>query len=341
VNTHAYYGHNEAQRVRAIINGMSIFVLNAPTLASTGPHAWGNFTMLEDAVESSQETCTRLVSFLNYADTLPPDQLPLEVPLVLYGERMRVHQCGIVGSFEHVRKIDVAGIPCGVDANGAQILDPVAMQPPVVPAIPPPMLGGTPPVGPVPGNVQDPNTVLTQGMLTAMQAMTQVNLQVDAQNTSMAQQQMQLQAATMRTNAQQLAHLTSHMGNLGTEVGEAIASHPTRHAIQATLSHPNAMSGQSNDPRHLGSLTRTCVGMSVPNFNYGPYVQAFQPQPNDKNTRRIDKATHQIIQRHLPPTVKVCYDAAHASGVALPVSDFIHGFQCVVETQLNGGHQII
>jgi len=95
------------------------------------------------------------------------------------------------------------------------------------------------------------------------------------------------------------------LGNLGTEFGKAIASHPTCHAIQATLCHPNAVPGQSNDPRHLGSLTRPHpVSMSIPTFNYGPYVQAFQPQPNDKNTHPIDKGTHQIVQRHLPPSVK-------------------------------------
>jgi len=118
---------------------------------------------------------------------------------------------------------------------------------------------------------------------------------------------------------------------LGTEVGRAIASHPAR--IQATLSHPSAVPGKLNDPRQLGSLTRPVpVGMSVKGFDYGPYVQAFQPQPNDKNTRRVDEATHQIVQQHLPPSVQVRYDAADASGVALPVNDFITGFVCVVES---------
>jgi len=125
--------------------------------------------------------------------------------------------------------------------------------------------------------------------------MTQVNLQSDMQNTSMTRQQMQLQAATMRSNAQQLQHLTNPLGNLGTKVGKVIASHPTCHAIQATLSHPNVILGQSNDPQHLGSLTRPHpVSMSIPTFNYGPYVQAFQPQPNDKNARK--KARFTITQ---------------------------------------------
>jgi len=141
-------------------------------------------------------------------------------------------------------------------------------------------------------------------MLAATQAMTQVNMQSDQQNASMTLQQSQLQAATMQANAQQLQHLTNHVGNLGTEVGRAIASHPTR--IQAMLSHPSAIPRQSNDPWQLGSLTRPIpFGMSVQGFDYGPYVQVFQPQRNNKNKRRIDKATHQIVQRHLSPSVKV------------------------------------
>mgnify|MGYP007080209337 CR=1 FL=1 len=81
--------------------------------------------------------------------------------------------------------------------------------------------------------------------------------------------------------------------------------------------------------------------MSILTFNYGPCVKAFQPQPNDKNAGRVDEATHQIVQRHLPPTVKVRHDAAHTSGVALPAGDFIHGFRYVVETRLNGGSRIV
>jgi len=46
------------------------------------------------------------------------------------------------------------------------------------------------------------------------------------------------------------------------------------------------------DPSQMGSLTHHyLVGLSVAGFDCGPYVQAFQPQPNDKNTRRINAAT--------------------------------------------------
>jgi len=114
------------------------------------------------------------------------------------------------------------------------------------------------------------------------------------------------------------------------------------HTLQATLSHPNAVVGQSNDPRVLGSLTCTVpVGMSVESFDYGPCVQAFQPQPNDKNMRRVDEATHQITQRCLPDSVKDRYDAAHTSGVVLPVSDYLGGFVHVVEIAVDQLHRIV
>jgi len=68
-------------------------------------------------------------------------------------------------------------------------------------------------------------------------------------------------------------------------------------------------------------------------------VQAFQPQLNGKHTRRIDEATHQIVQRYLPPSVKTRYDATHSTGMVLPVSDFIDGFKYVVETSAGPGHE--
>jgi len=81
--------------------------------------------------------------------------------------------------------------------------------------------------------------------------------------------------------------------------------------------------------------------MSLPNFDCGPCAQAFQPQPNDKNTRCIDKATHQIIQRALPVSVKVRHDAAHTSGAALPVGDCLDGFLFVIETEVGKQHQVV
>jgi len=253
---------------------------------------------------------------------------------------MQTHPYPITGSFAYVKKVNDANaieIPYGRSANGVQITDPVVIQPPVLPPIlvvPPPVqppVGGAPPaVAPVVDNAPDPNAALLQGVLTAIQAMTQMNVESDLRNASVTQQQSSLQAALMRANQLQLQHLTNHLGNLGHEVGKAIASHPTRHnhTIQATLSQPNVAPGQSNDPRVLGSLTRTPPpSMSIPSFNYGPYVQAFQPELNDKHTRRIDEATHQVIQQCLPAPVKIRYDAAHNSGVVLPMSDFMSDYK--------------
>jgi len=225
---------------------------------------------------------------------------------------MQTHPYVVMGSFHYVKKVNDANvvvIPYGHDANGVPIVDPAVIQTPVIlpvsTALPAP--GGISSNAPTSGTAQDPNAALVQGVLAVIQAMTQVHIQPDLRNASMTQQQARLQAATMRSNNQQLKHLTNHLGNLGHKVGKAIASHPTRHShtIQATLSHPNTVPGQSTDPRDLGSLTRAIpVSMSLPTFDYGPYVQAFQPQPNDKNTRRIEETTHQIVQRCLPTSVK-------------------------------------
>jgi len=345
VTDHVYFNnqHNEKPRVRAIINGMDVYVLTAPNT----PIIVDNLTMLDDDVRSSQALCDVLINHLLYAESLPLHLLPWEVPIVLYAGRMHTHPYAITGSFGHVKKIcgtNTIVIPYGRDINGVPITDPVVIQPPVPPPIPATPTGGTSSsAGPVAGNGPDPNAALIQGVLTAIQAMTQMNLEQNTRNASMTQQQSALQADLMWANQLQLRHLTNHLGNLGHEVGRAIASHPARHShtIQATLSQPNVAPGQSNDSRTLGSLTRTVpVGLSVPSFNYGPYVQAFQPQLNDKHARRIDEATHQIIQRYLPASVKTRYDAAHCSGIVLPMKDFIDGFKYVVESRAGHGHEI-
>ena len=322
---------------------MPLFVLTVPGTKMLPK----NVTMLEDHVASTQQMCRILGRHLAFANTLPPDRFPLRVPLLFCGERMHAHPYVIPGSFDYVKKVDdadVVVIPYGIDDKGAQLVDPPVIQSPAILPAPtltvPSVLGSTPGTGTSP----DQSAALLQGALAAMQVMTQVHMQSDQRNASMTQQQARLQAATLQSNAQQLKHLTNHLDNLGYEVGRAIASHPTQHShtIQATLSHPNAVPGQSTDPRDLGSLTRTIpVSMSLPTFDYGPYVQAFQPQPNDKNTRRIDKVTHQIAQRYLPDSVKVRYDAAHTSGVALPVSDYLDGFLFVVETAVGKQHQVV
>jgi len=80
--------------------------------------------------------------------------------------------------------------------------------------------------------------------------MMQVHIQSDQRNACMSQQQAQLQAATLQSNAQQLEHLTNHLGNLGYEVGRAISTHPTHHShtLQATPSPSNTVAGQSTNP---------------------------------------------------------------------------------------------
>ena len=113
---------------------------------------------------------------------------------------------------------------------------------------------------------------------------------------------MDLQASALCTNSQQLANLGGYMTSIGTEVGRATANNPIRSNV--TLSQQNVIAGHLTDLMVLGSLTRKYpVELSIQNFDYGPYVQAYQPQPNDKNTRRVDEVTHQIVQKELPEMV--------------------------------------
>jgi len=62
---------NDRTRVRAIINGVDVFVLTAPNARITED----NVTMLEDHERSSAEMCRTLVDHLLCAETLSPDRL--------------------------------------------------------------------------------------------------------------------------------------------------------------------------------------------------------------------------------------------------------------------------
>jgi len=168
---------------------MDVCVLTAPNTPITSD----NLSGLEDDVRSSQLLCNALVGHLMYAETLPPHLLPWEVPIVLYAGRMRTHPYAITGLFGHAKKTygtNTIVIPHGRDTNGAPITDPVVIQPSAPPPIPAVPTGGAPPAaGPVAGNGPDPNATLIQGVLTAIQAMTQMNLEQNTRNASVTQQQ--------------------------------------------------------------------------------------------------------------------------------------------------------
>ena len=69
------------------------------------------------------------------ADTLAPEDLPLEVPLLFFGQRTHTHSHAVTGSFEYVREINDANavvIPYGYDPDGVQIVDLVVVPPPVM-----------------------------------------------------------------------------------------------------------------------------------------------------------------------------------------------------------------
>jgi len=239
-----------------------------------------NLALLRDDTQTTQDVCVRLLGYVNFPRNLPDDELPLEVPLMFYSQCIRQHPYGMRGSFEYLQKVADNGavaIPYGRDSDGMQIVEPTAVPVPVFPPIVPPAQPGppTPPAPgiapPGPGVAPQPNPIaMLNSVVATAQAMAQMKVQADARSAAMACEQMDLQAATLKANAQQLRQLTFAMGNLGHDVGKAIASHPPP-TIQATLSHPNAVPGQSVDPHEMGSLTRPHpVSLSLLAFNYGP-----------------------------------------------------------------------
>jgi len=136
-----------------------------------------NATVLEDDVASTQKMCRTLGRHLAFANTLPPDRLPLRVPLLFCGERMHAHPYHVPGSFHYVKKVDdvkAVVIPCRTDDNGNQIVDPPVTQTPAILPVPAAALGSAPGTGT--GLGTDPNAALLQGALAAMQVMTQVHL---------------------------------------------------------------------------------------------------------------------------------------------------------------------
>jgi len=216
---------------------MLLFVHTVPGTKMTSKNA----TMLEDHVASTQQFCLILGRHLAFANTLPPDRLPLRAPLLFYGERMHTHPHMIVGSFDYVKKVNDANvvvIPYRVGDHGAQIVDPPVIRTPTILSAPGTGTGSNP----------DPNAALLQGVLAAMQTMTQVHIQSDQRNACMSQQQARLQAATLQSNAQQLEHLTNHLGNLGYEVGRAILLIPLVIVIRFRLHSAIRTQWRDNPP---------------------------------------------------------------------------------------------
>jgi len=256
------FGHNDRGRVRTVLNSMNVLMLRAPGQSS---HHTANLAPLYDDVQATRDTEVRLWQFIERARMLPNNELPLEVPLVFFSGRLCVHPHGVAGSFDYVREENrpdgTTRLPYGQD-RGMQILEPVPIP---FPPLPPPPQPNPPtqPIPPAAGNAgaaapqPDPHAAINNAMdaVRAMtQAMVEMNIAADARSAAMARQQMDLQAATLRSNAQQIGQLTATMGNLGNlghDVGRAIASHPPP-TIQATLSHSSVTPGQSMNPRDMG-----------------------------------------------------------------------------------------
>jgi len=152
-------------RVRAIINGMDIFMLRGPGQAKMS----ANLAIMYDDVQTPHDACIQLAPYMNIALTLPDDELPLEVPLVFYSRRIHQHPHGMRGLFEYLQKDDDDGavvIPYGCALDGTQIVKPsvrpMPVFPPLAPLAPPAQPGQ--PVAPGAVPQPDPNVLLNSVM---------------------------------------------------------------------------------------------------------------------------------------------------------------------------------
>jgi len=112
-----------------------------------------NLALLRNDTQTTQDVCVRLAGYMNFALDLPDDKLPLDVPLVFCGQRIRQHPYGMRGLFAYLRKVAGDGavvIPYGRESDGTQIVKPAQVPVPAFPPIVPPAQLG-PPTPPAPG----------------------------------------------------------------------------------------------------------------------------------------------------------------------------------------------
>jgi len=95
------YRHNARGRVLTVINGMDIFMLRGLRLSMATS---ANLAIMHDDEQMTHEVCTRIADYMNLALSLPDDELPLEVPLVFYSQRIHQHQHRMRGAFEYLVK---------------------------------------------------------------------------------------------------------------------------------------------------------------------------------------------------------------------------------------------
>ena len=95
---HALYLHQVRPRIRWLFEGKQVFMLRGPTLRKTGPSCGQNYVLLENAPESTAEVCGIVAKFIIHAMSSPDDVLPIVIPMIFAGERVRKHESGNVVS---------------------------------------------------------------------------------------------------------------------------------------------------------------------------------------------------------------------------------------------------
>ena len=182
----------------------------------------------------------RFAQTIMNADT---EDLPLTVRIVLDGSGFTVHSLAQEGSFgwvKHLPQVDyVDGVPAEVPA-------PAPAPPPAPPQVQPQVQPG-----PQQNNAAAAGNPLTdqllQTLIQSMQGLAMAQQSSDARTAAIQQQTANVQRAYMATHQRQMHGITGMMGNLGRDLGAAVASNtrvPTSLAVA-----PQVPQGVSSNPR--------------------------------------------------------------------------------------------
>ena len=232
-----------------------------------------------------QQAINNLVALLAWTSD---EELPAEILFVFDGASCEIHQLAMRGNFNLVQ------LPT-VPYHGE--VPPIPQ--PTPPASP---LNPAPPVPPSDTGTPQENVML-QALLAAVQGMAQMQKAAGERSDALQLQFVQSQEAHLQAQRHQMIQMGNMVGNIGATVGQAVARNINIPALPTTISMaPPVPAGVSHDPTVLGSLTNPKpVQIRDPKFNLQACLNLYSTQPNDSKVRRIDAATHHIIQKCLPP----------------------------------------
>ena len=246
-----------------------------------------------------QEAINNLVAQLVWTSDA---DLPGKILFIYGSEDCTIHPLALKGNFNLVRNPTMSYHGTVPTVTMAPVPPPAPPAPPAPPGPPvPPANTGTSATGTGQGNM------MLQALLTAVQGLVHSQTLAGERSDAMQLQFVQAQEAHLQAQRHQMVQMGNMVGNIGNTVGQAVARNINIPALPTTISMaPPVPAGVSHDPRVLGSLTNPRpVQIRDPNFNLQAYLNLYSTQPNDSKVRRIDAATHHIIQRGAIPQIAV------------------------------------